>query len=326
MTPEFLRRYYILRIVSTPKAYGVDYNGFVPLKKLQKALENKRDEFAGNKFYEKLGSHSPKTIKRDINAIEVYFDVEIRLKKNYGYYIERFEQTKDLRDIFDKTELFLLNQKSTEWKNYITTENSSLTNLLDISSLINAIDQKLLVHIVYDGWYDDNSFQQYEGYVQPLHIKEANRAWYLIAYNPKIGIYSFCLDNRVKGFIISSRKAEDAISFNEQEYYKNSIGILKDDTKPEKVVLKVANHHFKYLLSKPLHHSQKILSYPVLQESETLDYSNPDIWGTIEIYIQPNYEFMMEILKFNIWVEVVSPSWFVGVIVKHIDAMRTYYK
>lgn len=327
MSPEFLRRYYILRIISKPKVYGINHNGYVPLEELQKALELKRNEFYDNPLYEKLTSHSCKTIRRDIKAIENYFDVTISLKKNCGYYIKDFVQSKDLKEIYDRTELFLLNQKTTEWKDLISVEESSLNGTVDFSSLINAIEQNLLVHIVFDGWYEDNVFTRYEGYIQPLHIKEAYKAWYLIGHNEKIGIYTFCLDSRVKELIVTSKKVENPISFNEKEYFKNSIGILNErGIKPERIVIKVANHHFRHLLDKALHPSQKILSYPILPETETTDYDNPDIWGKIEVCLQPNYEFMMEILRYNRWVQVVSPKNVVDVIVKHVEYMYAYYR
>jgi len=326
MSPEFLRRYYILRIVSTPKVYGINYNGYVPLEELQRALVNKRDEFADNPFYDKLSSNSDRTIRRDIKSIEAYYDVEIKLKKNYGYYVKDFNQTKDLREIFDKTELFLLNQKSYEWQKHITTENSSLNNSIDINSLVNAIDEKLQVYIVFDGWYDDNKFQQYEGYVQPLHIKESNRAWYLIAHNPKIGIYSFSLDRRVKELKVSSSVVDRPIDFDEKHYYKDSIGVLRNEIKPERIILKVSNHHLKYLLSKPLHPSQKVISYPLLSETEIIDYSDPDIWGTIEVYVQPNYEFLMEILKYNRWIQVTSPKKVKKLVVEILNQISDYYR
>ena len=83
---------------------------------------------------------------------------------------------------------------------------------------------------------------------------------------------------------------------------------MNDDTKCEKIVVQVANHHLKYLLSKPLHSSQKIISEPLKWDTEILDYSDPAIWGTIEVYLKPNYEFIMEMLKFNQWVKIISPK------------------
>ena len=325
MSPEFLRRYYVLRIISTPKVYGIDYDGYVPLGQLQRALETKRNEFSDTAFYDKLLSNSQKTIKRDINAIEAYYDVEIKQKRNYGYYIKSYEQTINLRELFDKTELFLLNQKSHEWKHHISTEDSSLNNTIEINNLVNAIENKLSVHIVFDGWYDDNRFQQYEGYIQPLHIKESNRAWYLIAHNAKLGIFSFPLDRRIKYLKISSRKVELPILFDVNEYYKNSIGILKDHVIPQRVILKITNHHLKYLITKPMHHSQQVLIYPSVDETESIDTNNEDIWGTIEIFIQPNYEFFMEILKFNKWVKILSPQNVVDEMVVYLDHIRGYY-
>ena len=326
MSPEFLRRYYVLRIISNPKVYGINYNGFVPIHNLQSVLDSKRREYSDDKLFDKLTSHSAKTIKRDIKAIQSYFGIEILLKKNYGYYIEDFEQTIDLKEIYDKTELFLLNQKSTEWKDFITTERTSLNGSIDLSGIINAIDQKLLVHLKFNGWYDDNIFQNFEGYVQPLHLKEINKDWYLIAYNQKTGIYSFSLDNRVKELIITTKSVEDPINFDEKEYFKNTIGILNDNIKPEKIVLKVVNHHFKYLMSKPIHHSQKVISYPLLPETESINYDDENIWGTIELFIQPNYEFMMEILKYNVWVQVLKPQSFINYIVRHLSKINSYYK
>lgn len=326
MSPEFLRRYYVLRIVSNPKAYGINYNGFVPIKELQKALEAKRDENLDNLLFEKLTSHSAKTIKRDINAIHSYFGIEILLKKNYGYYILDFEQTKDLREIYDKTELFLLNQKSTEWKDFITTERTSLNHSINLSGLIAAIEYNRLVYLEFNGWYDDDIFKHFKGYVQPLHLKEINKDWYLIAHNPEIGIYSFSLDNRINELVITTKKVEQPITFSEKEYFKNSIGILNNEIKPKRIVIKVVNHHFKYLVSKPLHHSQKIISYPVLPDTKSLDYDNENTWGTIEVFVQPNYEFMMTILKYNVWVKVLKPQSFVNYIVRHLKTMNSYYK
>ena len=70
MTPEFLRRYYILRIISNPKVYGIEKNGFVPLEDLQKSLDQLRADNMDDPLYDKLNLHSQKTIKRDLDKIK----------------------------------------------------------------------------------------------------------------------------------------------------------------------------------------------------------------------------------------------------------------
>ncbi|MCH4552770.1 helix-turn-helix transcriptional regulator [Aestuariibaculum lutulentum] len=325
MSPEFLRRYYVLRIISSPGSFGIENNGYVSYKALQKALNNKRNEFYDNDLYEKLTCNTPKTIKRDIEKIKSMYHVEIALKRNYGYYIDEFCLTPDLKELYDKTELYLLNQLSHTWKEYITSEHTSLNGAIDFVGLINAIELKLKVNIKYNGWYDDNKFKTVEETVLPLHLKEINKAWYLVAQNESIGVYSFCLDDRIERLKITERKADYTLEFNEQHYFKDSIGILKTGEQPEWIHIKVANHHFRYLQTRKMHHSQEVVCFPKKPETETLDYDNPDIWGEIKIYVEPNYEFLMHILKFNIWVQVIGPQKVVDYVKEHVEKIALYY-
>jgi hypothetical protein len=90
--------------------------------------------------------------------------------------------------------------------------------------------------------------------------------------------------------------------------------------------LKVANHHFKYLESKPLHHSQKIISYPNKPDTSDLDYTDEAIFGEISVNLKPNFEFLVELFKFNLWVKVIEPKWLAQKIVKqHQFILRHYY-
>ena len=59
--------------------------------------------------------------------------------------------------------------------------------------------------------------------------------------------------------------------------------------------------------------------------SPQLDYSNPRIWGEIKVHIEPNYEFLMEILKYNMWVRVVSPLHVKDYVKEHLSYIVDYY-
>lgn len=179
----------------------------------------------------------------------------------------------------------------------------------------------------YYGWYDDNKFEiTIKKSLQPLQIKEKDKTWYLVTYCPKNNkIQTFCLDERLREIHIFKKKITGAINFNEAEYFKNSIGILNDATKPEKIVIQVANHHLKYLISKPLHSSQKITAEPKKWDTKTLDYSDPEIWGTIEVYLKPNYEFIMEMLKYNHWVKITAPKSVVHNFKEQLGLIVNYY-
>jgi len=328
VTAEFFRRYYILKIVSNPKYFGIYSDEYVSRPELQKALIKKYEEFKGNTFLDKLKFNSEKTLRRDLVYIKEFFGVEIKLKRNYGYFIKGGEISQEMENVFYRVEHLLINKKATESSLNISLDKSTLNTKIDLLSLINAIERKFLVRISYKGWYDDNKFESIEKQqFQPLHIKEMHKAWHLIAYDiNKEKISTFCLDERLDEIQIFNRKVENSIKFNEEDYFKYSIGILNEGLKAETIRIKVANHHLKYLLARPIHKSQKLVSKAKEMNSDKLDYSNLDMWGEIEVTLKPNYEFVMEMLKYNQWVKIVSPKSVVIFFKEHLDKIVNYYK
>lgn len=328
MTAEFFRRYYILKIVSNPKYFGIYDNEYVSRSELQKALFKKHEEFKGNTFLDKLKFNSDKTLRRDLVYIKEYFGVEVKLKRNYGYHIEGGALSQEMENVFYRVEHLLISKKATESSSFITLDKSILNTTIDLLSLINAIEHKYLVNISYRGWYDDNRFERIEKkQFQPLHIKENNKAWYLIAYDIfDKKIRTFCLDERLDEIEIFNKKVENPIKFKEEEFFRNTIGILSEGKKVDKIRIKVANHHLKYLLARPIHKSQKLISLAKEMNSSELNYSNPDIWGEIEVTLNPDYEFVMEMLKYNQWVKIVSPKSVVDYFKEHLDLIVKYYQ
>lgn len=328
MTAEFFRRYYILKIVSNPKYFGIDSDEFVTRQNLQKVLSEKYAEFRGNTFLDKLKFNSEKTLRRDLVYIKDFFGVEIKLKRNYGYFIKDGDLSQEMENVFYRVEHLLISKKAAESNSDITLQKATLNTKIDLLSLINAIERNFLVNISYRGWYDDNKFERVEKkQFQPLHIKEKNKAWYLIAYDINAEqIKTFCLDNRLDGIQIFNKKVDNQVKFKEEEYFKYSIGILIDGLKAEKIRIKVANHHLKYLLAKPIHKSQKLISLAKDMNSNKLNYSNPDMWGEIEVTLKANYEFIMEMLRYNQWVKIVSPKPVVDFFKEHLDLIVKYYE
>ncbi|MFB9052324.1 helix-turn-helix transcriptional regulator [Formosa undariae] len=326
MTSEFLRHYYVLRIIKNPELYGLT-KPYVTYEELKQALAFIVERNYDDRLYEKLESNSKKTIKRDLEDIKSFYHIEIRLKRNHGYYIleQDFVMSDKLKEIFEKTELYLLHHHAHAWKQFVSISRTSLSAYVDMVALINAIECKYLIEVDYQGWYDDNRFQKLKNVFQPLHIKEINNAWYLIAHNPEVGMYSMCLDRRISSLFITNRVCKDPITFNESDYFKNSIGILKSDLQAVWIHIKVANHHFKYVENNPLHHSQVITFRPINLDTEDLDYSNERIWGELKIYVEPTYEFFMQILKYNLWVKIVSPAHVVAEMKLLLNQMSEYY-
>ena len=61
-------------------------------------------------------------------------------------------------------------------------------------------------------------------------------------------------------------------------------------------------------------------------DSNEHNYSNPDMWGEVEVTLKANYEFVMEMLKYNQWVKIISPKPVVDYFKEHLDLIAEYYK
>ena len=133
-------------------------------------------------------------------------------------------------------------------------------------------------------------------------------------------------DQRPRAVPLHVAQTEPDKKFKEEEYFKSSIGILSEGLKAEKISIKVANHHLKYLIAKPIHSSQKVIREAKDMDSNQLNYNNPDMWGEIEVTLQPNYEFVMEMLKYNQWVKIVAPKSVVDYFKAHLNAIVKYYQ
>lgn len=161
--------------------------------------------------------------------------------------------------------------------------------------LINAIKNHFETRFLYENFQnEDESIIQRS--VQSLALKEAHHRWYLVAKDNKDHkIKTFSLD-RITGLEISSEKFEYPVSFNPEEIFRYSFGIInRDYIIPERIVLSFSHQQGKYVKSLPLHHSQKIL----------IDDKNE---FRIELFLHPTYDFMMELLSIGKEVKVVEPK------------------
>jgi len=333
MTPEFIRKYHIYKILNSPLSFGIQSpDGFVTAEDIASALQEVYTNNDKSTLYKGCLKTSAKTIKRDVSSIQDFVGVEIEFQKGRGHCIKEKDTNKDIQKfIFDKVELYMASHKEKEWSPFVSPEKSSLTSEINIIGLIKAIKEQKWVSINYQGWFDDlksdtDRYLNITTHIQPLHLKECYKAWYLIGYDDKNGVRVYCLDKRMKQLTLTDKSIENPYPFNVDTYFKYSLGVLNDAAfKPEKVVLKVANHHFKYLQTKPLP-NQKIISYPKEMDSAQIDYTNPDIWGEMEFFLQPNYEFVMELYKFNLWIKIIEPQWLaIRMASQYAFIANTYY-
>lgn len=125
-----------------------------------------------------------------------------------------------------------------------------------LSVLLTAIRQKKYTYFEYGSFTSDKKKSRK---VVPLLLKEYRNRWYLISYDcVKEGIITYALE-RMDNVEVSDVVSSESISFDNEKFFQNAIGITVNNSIPELVVFKADNVASKYIDSQPFHTSQKII-------------------------------------------------------------------
>lgn len=250
---------------------------------------------------------SQRTFQRDKEEIDALWGIEIKFNKKEGLY-EIKEELSDGK--FDRiaesfTLVNALNQIETVSK-YIFLEQRKSKGTEYFHGILHAIKNNLTVTFELKSYWNKPSHRV----CVPKAIKEAQNRWYLIGYDlDRNEFRNYGLD-RISSFRVTASKKQTP-NINVPEYYKNAFGI-ENQGEPQTVILKIDNTQKKYLQSLPLHHSQKIV-----EENNS--------YFKVELFIHPTYDFIMEILRFGSWCEVLEPETFRNEVKQIINEMYLKY-
>jgi ribosomal protein L21E len=256
-----------------------------------------------------------RTFHNHRTAIEDLFDINIECDNHDGhtYYIENKDDIKN-----DSLRTWLLNtfavnnliSESHNLKNHILFEEiPSGQRFLTI--IIEAIRDSLSIEFMYQPfWHDEPIPIQ----VDPYCLKIFKQRWYVIGRNRALTeIRRYSLDR-----ILEIRATDETFkipkTFNAENHFENSFGIVVDPKVQACVVkIKAWGNKRKYLQTLPLHHSQEEI------ESGS-DYS------VFQYYISPTPDFKQELLSCGDEIEVLSPVAFRNEIAETIMKMKGLYK
>lgn len=250
---------------------------------------------------------SQRTFQRDKEEIESLWGIEIKFNKKDGVY-EIKEELSDGK--FDRiAESFTLanalNQSET-FSKYIFLEQRKPKGTEYFNGILHAIQNNLVIKFQLNSFWARPTFR----ICVPKAIKEAQNRWYLIGYDlDRQEFRNYGLD-RISNFEITTIKKQSP-NINIQEYYKNAFGI-ETYGEPTPIVLKFENSQKEYIKSLPFHTSQTIFD-----EDET--------HFKVKVKLHPTYDFIMEILRFGKWCEVVEPENFRNEVKQVISEMYLKY-
>lgn len=204
---------------------------------------------------------------------------------------------------FENTQLMLDSSKDEKEGNgtICSSLEQNLTNLELLPLLYNAITNKHALSFSYHSF----GHPSYELVFHPQFLKEYNGRWFLFGKAEGQDYYPYVVPiDR----ICSSLENLENIDYIPAEkgfyksYFKNIIGVTHErNASIERVVIRTkTEYQHGLILTKPLHHSQV--------ELKPYGEHNGELYGEIQLTVEPNRELRGKILTYGRYLEVIAPE------------------
>ncbi|WP_315016575.1 WYL domain-containing protein [Capnocytophaga leadbetteri] len=247
-----------------------------------------------------------RTLQRDIQVIREVYNIEIKCNRSTNEY----EITKDndlyAQNLLEAFDVFRALQNYGNLSEVIQFEKQLPAGTEYLSPLLRAIKEKRQVKLHYYKFWDRSS-QTQERTIEPYLLKEAQRRWYLLAWDvEKEALRVFGLDRIKRLDDERGVKFQHPVPKGVEHYFDDSFGAWVDNerTQAEEVVLAFKKlptdtifipNPAKYLEAMPLHSSQEILK----DEEEAI---------VLRLRIKITPDFIKELLSYGKQVEVLTPA------------------
>ena len=248
-----------------------------------------------------------RTLQRDIQVIREVYNIEIKCNRSTNEY----EITKDndlyAQNLLEAFDVFRALQNYGNLSEVIQFEKRLPAGTEYLSPLLRAIKEKRQVKLHYYKFWDRSS-QTQERTIEPYLLKEAQRRWYVLAWDvEKEALRVFGLDRIKRLDDERGVKFQHPVPKAVEHYFDDSFGAWVDNerTQAEEVVLAFRKlptdtvfipNPAKYLEAIPLHSSQEILK----EEEEAI---------VLRLRIKITPDFIKELLSYGKQVEVITPAY-----------------
>ncbi|MCG8573975.1 MAG: WYL domain-containing protein [Flavobacteriales bacterium] len=260
-------------------AMRMDFDAPIKYSKREKGYYYEDEEYSIDKI--PLSEDDVDAIKFAANTLMQFRDVDIF--KQFGFAIDK---------IFDRVHISNnpLDESVDTFVQFETAEEVGGSEMLP--EFLKAIKEKVITHFDYTSFVNGKTKSRK---VVPLLLKEYRNRWYVITFEiDREKIMTFGLD-RISNLEITEDIYTQEVAFQSKRYFKHSIGITANETRPEKVVFKIDKIGSKYLESQPLHSTQKLI-----KEGRKRN--------TLELEVIISEELKRTILSYGSQIEVIEPK------------------
>jgi hypothetical protein len=233
-----------------------------------------------------------RTFIRMKENISKLFDIQIGYdRKEDRYYIED-----DISGCNKNTQFllsaFAVNQMASENRDLadrIVLEDTPAGSNIFLPEITTAMRENSRLSITYQS-YEMQTARDFE--IEPYALRYFGRRWYVLArtdFHASLRLYAL---DRMDDVKITNKFFKLPADFYADDYFSRYFGVIMNDGKVEKVLLKTTYLRAKYLNSLPLHSIQKEVA--------------PNLF---ELCLVPTDDFINALRAMGSEVEVVSPDW-----------------
>lgn len=247
-----------------------------------------------------------RTLQRDIQVIREVYNIEIKCNRSTNEYEITEDNDLYAQNLLEAFDVFRALQNYGNLSEVIQFEKRLPAGTEYLSPLLRAIKEKRQVKLHYYKFWDRSS-QTQERTIEPYLLKEAQRRWYVLAWDvEKEALRVFGLDRIEHLDDERGVKFQHPVPKDVEHYFDDSFGAWVDSerTQAEEVVLAFRKlptdtvfipNPAKYLEAMPLHSSQQILK----EEEEAI---------VLRLRIKITPDFIKELLSYGKQVEVLTPA------------------
>lgn len=246
---------------------------------------------------------SIRTFQRDIRDISQLYSIDISYNKSTKRYeIDATMDDQYSERLFEAFDVFQALKAHQEFSDYIQFDTRKPAGTGYLADLLVSIKDRKQIQITYQKfWSEQPEIRRMEPYL----LKEFRRRWYVFAYDLKVKDFRVFGLDRINNLLETGVKFQYPQSIDPKEQFKEVFGVIgsSDDFKVQEVILSFRKspkdtvdipNQGEYIKTMPLHASQEIVK------------DTPDEI-VVKVSLKPNWEFLMEILSYGEYVEVLKP-------------------
>jgi predicted DNA-binding transcriptional regulator YafY len=264
---------------------------------------------------------SERSLERDLKILKESFSLDINYNHQHnGYELEKDERL--LSRFFKFAELNSLAKvyedglkNYSEFEKWIIPDDSSTLNGIEhINTIVKALNVGLKLKFKKEDFFSEEIVERI---VTPLRLKEYLNRWYLIGIKDGSDeIRNYGIERMTDLKVLKEPGVNIKAFAKKLSRYNDIVGINYSNEyfpAPVKIVCHTYDNQHKYLATLPLHHSQEITYLENKEEA------------IVTFFLQPNYEFISQLLRMNENIVVMEPASLRGIMKKKLEKALNLY-